>query len=339
MRRVRMGVVLATTVLALGACDDAGSDGGAADVVSDARVDDTTGGDTGPGDTDVGDLGEVTRGECEGDTPQCAPGCGGDVLLGPAICVEGEWACEEGVLVPECPPGTCWGLPLPGEVCSNGWSCQPEDFAYEMCPETMCLTCRDFEGPVAKEGCTCHCDEDLGHVVCEPAEPECEVTVESDLDGVTLEVPGDQCAFTTAQAQAGVTFTWDVVVAAHAAEDGLEVVTFPQDAGHCDTDGPSGMKWFEVIEGGDEKWCICDEGLCQGGPYDPVTLEPGTFTESFEWTGRNFSGPSDTGFEPGAPFPPGTYEVTVSTVGDKVVEGGDDEPFEVQASWEITLTE
>ena len=111
-------LVVAVVSLSLGGCGNDSADG--------------------PGDT--------TMSGCEENAPNCFSECGSDRLTGEAECIGSQWVCKEGVLVDDCPPGTCWGMPFPGEVCGpNGWECQPD------CSGLECGS-----GPVCGESCgTC----------------------------------------------------------------------------------------------------------------------------------------------------------------------------------------
>ena len=120
-----------------------------------------------------GTKGDVTT-ECEGEAPDCPSVCGSDGFFPPAVCEDGAWVCASGgVLMTTCPPGTCWGSPLPGEICDDGWACAPGAAAIESCPELMCATCRGFAGPVEEAGCRCQCDESSDTVVCEATPVTC----------------------------------------------------------------------------------------------------------------------------------------------------------------------
>jgi hypothetical protein len=146
----------------------------------------------------------------------------------------------------------------------------------------------------------------------------------------------DDCEFTLAEAAAGITFTYEVVI-----DDTVAgVVSTAQDAGGCDQADVLGLAPFERFAGGDQNWCICDEGLCAGVPPEPVTLEPGQSSVSLVWHGRNFDGPSDTGFEEREPFPPGDYTFSVRAIGT-VDHGGDalPEPFAVSAEMAFRLVD
>ena len=270
---------------------------------------------------------------CDGDAPLCAPSCGGDSFFGPAVCTDGKWTCEEGIPTTDCPPGSCFGEKYPGEVCTDdGWSCQPSDEAYGVCHDVMCLTCDGFSGPTTVDGCACACE--AGVVECQKVEEQgCGATSASTLAGVSIAITATDCTFTLAEAAAGITIPYEVVVAGA----DTSVIPLPQDAGECGQPGPSGLILFERLAGSEQQYCICDTGLCQGPDMTPVSLDDGTWPGAFEWDGKNWDGPSDTGNDKGPAFPPGTYTLTVNAKGQAVAPDDGTSPFEVRATAQIHL--
>ncbi len=96
-------------------------------------------------------------GVCEGPTPLCAPGCGGDAF-NPATCNGGTWKCPPGeVFVDDCPPGSCFGLPLACETCPDGWACEPNLECVGSCDGVVCLECPSNPGPTMIGACECSC--------------------------------------------------------------------------------------------------------------------------------------------------------------------------------------
>ncbi len=157
----------------------------------------------------------------------------------------------------------------------------------------------------------------------------CEGQGVSTLEGTCFVFPEEGGSWTLAEAAAGISVPYTLLIEAPLPS----VVTLPQDAGGCGEPGPSGLITFEALDGGDQRYCLCDTGLCMGPDETPFTLLAGTTALDFVWEGRNWIGPSDTGNEPGAPFPVGTYALTVSAVGR--VDGLD---FEVSNTFTVTLT-
>lgn len=166
----------------------------------------------------------------------------------------------------------------------------------------------------------------------DPADPDwapsCPAGV-SDLDGVCFALPAPSVTFTLAEAAAGVTIPWAIVVDNPA----VRVVTpIPQDAGGCGVPGPSGLIPFVSVGGGGQGWCLCDVGLCPA-TRTPVPLVDGVHREVFAWGGRNWTGPSDFGNPEGAPFPPGTYTLEI-----RAAATVDDAPVSVSNTMTVVLT-
>jgi hypothetical protein len=165
-----------------------------------------------------------------------------------------------------------------------------------------------------------------------PDSPACVATSTSDLAGVHIVIDASHCVFTLAQASAGVTIPYDVVIDA----DVTGVVAQPQDAGQCGMPDTSGLIPLEVLSATGQSYCRCDIGFCAPTPGTPVTLRAGQYHHAFTWDGTNWNGPSDTGNPHGAPFPVGTYALRVSAVGTHTT-GGSTTHFTVAGTLSITL--
>jgi hypothetical protein len=155
----------------------------------------------------------------------------------------------------------------------------------------------------------------------------------STLPGVHIDFPAQPCKFTLAEAAAGISIAYSVVID----QSVSGVLPEPQDAGNCGSPGPSGLIVFEQLEGGGQSYCLCDVGLCPPPSDVPVTLSPGTYPGTFEWDGKNWNGPSDTGNPKGSPFPAGSYTLTVSAIGQSESMGGNKNPFKVEGTFGIVL--
>lgn len=132
---------------------DAGETGDGSTPV-DARV-------AGDASSDAGSAG------CTDYAPFCADFCGSDYAPESADCIDGRWVCPPGTVdSSDCPSGTCWGPPLPGEECDDGWKCRPDADDWDACPELLCATCDGFGDDREVDGCACWCDPDTAQVSC-----------------------------------------------------------------------------------------------------------------------------------------------------------------------------
>lgn len=71
----------------------------------------------------------------------------------------------------------------------------------------------------------------------------------------------------------------------------------------------------QATSGANQQYCLCDTGCCAPQDATTITPEAGTFTDTIEWSGRTWQGPSDTGNEPGDYFLVGDYAVRVGFYG------------------------
>lgn len=156
---------------------------------------------------------------------------------------------------------------------------------------------------------------DAGMPSAQPPAPDasgCAQTSASSLPGVLLSFPDQPCVFTAAELSAGVEIRYRLAVA----DSAIAPLVHPLDGvgAGCNTPGPSGLIVGYQVSGGGQTYCLCDVGLCAPSSLT-TTLVPGTYDFSFTWQGENWLGPSDTGRPKGAAFPPGNYQVSVSSSG------------------------
>jgi hypothetical protein len=137
-----------------------------------ATVDGTGGGAT----SSTTGTGSTSSGGCAGTAPWCAAGCGSDYFPAQAECLGSEWVCPEGTVNPEdCPPGTCWGLPLPCEICGDsGWECAPTEACVGSCGGLACAACTGAPDAIVVGACQCACDENAQYT-CQLAAGCCNV--------------------------------------------------------------------------------------------------------------------------------------------------------------------
>jgi hypothetical protein len=143
------------------------------------------------------------------------------------------------------------------------------------------------------------------------AGPGCRTEL-ADSPRVRFEFPTQPCRFTLAEAAAGISFQYAVTVDP---VDAAFLESEPPTLQTCPSSKPGlGMYVFERLTGTNGKqYCLCDQGLCMQAP-PLVGPTPGRSTFSFAWEGREWFGPSDTGNQPGAPFPPGDYVFNVESI-------------------------
>jgi len=132
-------------------------------------------------------VGSTGTGPCPTAPITCVQGCGSDYLASPT-CSAGTWSCPDGFIdISTCPPGTCFGAPLPCEICGpDGWACQPEETCAGSCDGIVCAECpAGGTGTVTLGACSCSCD-DSAQFTCSLA-PGC---CNADMDcGDALYVP------------------------------------------------------------------------------------------------------------------------------------------------------
>jgi hypothetical protein len=129
---------------------------------------------------------------------------------------------------------------------------------------------------------------------------------------VKIEFPKDGYTLTRADAAKGAKLEYKIVVA----EDRAGVVALPFGPSFHEPAGPSGLHPREAISGNNQRYCLEDFGLAFPPKGKAATLKKGEYKHAFEWDGRNWSGPSDTGQKKGPAFPAGTYDVTVTIHGE-----------------------
>jgi hypothetical protein len=143
---------------------------------------------------------------------------------------------------------------------------------------------------------------------------------------VRLTISASTCTFTLAEAMAGISVPYDLIV-------DQDVPGFAPAATYPYASDAANLVLNEVLAGQAQRYCVCDKGLpdpgcpTDGGGIDhqppdasppgtvcsPVTVPAGDYHRAFTWDGRNWGGPSDTFRPEGALFPAGDYQLTIST--------------------------
>ena len=302
---------------ALGAGLGCGSDTEQSDPDDAWTLEDDTGTepDTDPDAEPEPDTGVDPDGGCGGRVSlACVESCGDDFSRQP-VCENGEWVCPSRTKPAHtCPDGTCRGATPPATCVS---SCVDDSEEGKECDNDGFWSCPEgtFD---SNRYCGAACGVDISN---------------SNLDGVTIRFPAG-CHWAVEAVREGVEIPYEVVVEEQV--DG--VIPHRNNVGNCDSPGESGLITSAEFTGNDQRWCRCDAGNCPPLIQTAVTLEPGTYRNTIEWEGRNWTGPSDTGNPKGEPFPPGTYELSVLATGERVYPDAKS-PFELEATTEIELIE
>ncbi len=230
--------------------------------------------------------------------------------------------------------GSCVGGPTPGETCGpTGWECHMNDSNWQACTGFMCSECIGFAGTPSQTvgDCTCTCAS--GAVLCKSAkDTSCHMHDHvAAADAIHIEVTAAKCQFTLAEAAAGITIGYDIVI------DHDVVGITPQTQTGCGQPGPSGLIVFEKLGVDPTSYCLCESGHCAPYVGKPGVLSKGTFGQTFTWDGKAWNGPSDTGTPEGAAFPVGTYTLVLSAKGTQTAANGSATPFEAKTSVDVTL--
>lgn len=168
---------------------------------------------------------------------------------------------------------------------------------------------------------------------------ECIPTYSGSIPGAKLDLSATPCHFSLSKLAAGFALPYKVVVEKSVAlavnDDNISQCPPPKMFG--------GVNTFLTVSGLSDSglpqnWCMCDIGLCtpKDPPYLPTT--PGTYSDNFVWVGKNFEGPSDTGNQPGATFPPGIYEFKVKSTGNFKKPDNSEDFYSETATLKIQLT-
>lgn len=189
---------------------------------------------------------------------------------------------------------------------------------------------------------------------------DCDQRVTTNLPGASLRVTTERCTYSLAELIDGVDIDYEVRVerALHDVKPytwGADVlVPWPRMSGAhrlgClppdDASNLSVANWFwtSAVPAGQSGFRVtcpsCDIGRCEPQRTPPVDVQPGNYPHTWRnWTGRSWTGGSDTYREPGKPFPPGDYELLLRADGS-FIPAGHSEPqlFHMQTTRRITIT-
>ncbi|WP_437713637.1 hypothetical protein WMF45_47415 [Sorangium sp. So ce448] len=166
----------------------------------------------------------------------------------------------------------------------------------------------DDSGEDGSGGCSDGCS-DLSY------EPSCEVRdVEGTIPGVKISIASSRCAYHRGEpAEFVYTITTDSSVppidlaastgcgrCVEPTSDPLSLVSYKI----------SGLSWGADPQ--PQLYCLCDVGCCAPDEAVTVQVDATTVTQTIRWSGRQWTGPSDTSTPEGDPFAPGSYEVEVT---------------------------
>ena len=149
---------------------------------------------------------------------------------------------------------------------------------------------------------------------------------------IKIEFPKDGYTFTLAEAAKGIRIAYKIVVT----KDHAGVIALPFGPSFHEPAGPSGLHPREHISGNGHGFCLLDFGLAPPPKEIAKMIKKGVYVHTFEWDGRNWSGPSDTGNPKGKAFPAGTYELGVTLHGKLVTDAGNT-PYEITAKTKLVL--
>jgi hypothetical protein len=163
----------------------------------------------------------------------------------------------------------------------------------------------------------------------------CIVGLSSTLYGAALTFDDAPCSYSLAEVAAGIEIPYHEEI--DAPVGGLRPAQ--GDAGGCQQPDEAGLIVSYQISGGGQSYCLCDVGLCAAQSFI-TSAAVGNYYHQIAWDGRNWYGPSDTGNPEGAPFPAGTYTITLTATG--AAEGVPDQSsggaFTMTATRTITIT-
>jgi hypothetical protein len=163
----------------------------------------------------------------------------------------------------------------------------------------------------------------------------CIVGLTSNLPGAALTFDGAPCSYSQAEIAAGIGIPY------HEEIDQPLAGLYPiqGDAGRCQQPDEAGLIVSFDISGGGQRYCLCDQGLCAAQSFS-TSAAVGNYYHQILWDGRNWYGPSDTGNPEGAPFPVGTYTITLTATGNTsgISDATSAAPFTLTATRTITIT-
>jgi hypothetical protein len=140
--------------------------------------------------------------------------------------------------------------------------------------------------------------------------------VQGTIPGVSLSIKADRCVYHVGEA---AEFTYEVKTDASVPPIESEASV---GCGDCSPPSEDPLSFMSYSIGGVSQsgqmqhYCLCDIGCCAPNEATTTQLPATTASAKIQWSGKNWSGPSDTGSPQGEFFPPGKYDVEVSFSGN-----------------------
>jgi hypothetical protein len=159
-------------------------------------------------------------------------------------------------------------------------------------------------------GLTALIEAGCGSIDAPPESPCSACSQPGAITGVSVCISSNTCVYEQGK---GGTFKYNVEVGPAAPMLHIEATTGCSFCGQFSSDPLSFTSY--AISGNGAQYCLCDTGCCPPQQAQAITLTQGKFEASFDWPGKQWSGPSDTSQPLGAPFPPGSYTVQVAFSG------------------------
>lgn len=164
------------------------------------------------------------------------------------------------------------------------------------------------------------CSEDSGRRCGDLPDEPCAVRdVEGTIPGVKISIESSRCSYYSGEpAEFVYTVTTDSSVPP------IDVAA-STGCGRCvePTSDPlsfvsykiSGLTW--AADPQPQLYCLCDVGCCAPDEAATVQVDATTVTQTIRWSGRQWTGPSDTSNPEGAFFAAGSYDVEVTFDGQE----------------------
>lgn len=147
------------------------------------------------------------------------------------------------------------------------------------------------------------------------AKPCSVLDVQGTIPGVSLSITSKKCVYHVGEA---AEFTYEVKTDGSvppietAADTGCGACSKP-------SEDPLSFVRYSIggasPDGAQQRYCLCDVGCCAPADAATTQLPATTASAAIQWSGRNWSGPSDTGNPQGDFFLPGKYGVEVTFSG------------------------